>query len=320
MIYDLSPTETPFVSSIGRDRARNILHQWNVDELADPVANAQKDGDDHSGQSLTSVTKVGNYCQISTKYLTISGRADVVDKPGRDSETAYQVAKKMLELRRDLEHNALLRQLGRVGTSAQSGRTAGVPAWIRSNVSLAPNQTAPDAATATGPGSLGTVANDGQALDESDFLSVVEQCYTEHDAPQLIMMGPKLKQAFSGYIYTSASARVATPYQDFTKNPGMGAVVQGAVEVYVTDFGQIRVVPNRFIPNQTINSKVTQHVFLLNPKYWCLSYLRGFKRIKIAKTGDSTKRMLLADWCLTSKNEKASGIIGAVDTAAAMVA
>ena len=34
-IYDISPTTTPFMSTVGRTKAKNTYHEWQTDSLAD---------------------------------------------------------------------------------------------------------------------------------------------------------------------------------------------------------------------------------------------------------------------------------------------
>ena len=74
-----------------------------------------------------------------------------------------------------------------------------------------------------------------------------------------------------------------------------------AADVYVSDFGTLSVIPNRF--------QRARDVFVFDPEYASISYLRPFKRDKLAKTGDAEKRMILVEWGLKVHNEKAHGAI-----------
>ena len=312
-ISNIAPTKTPFQMICGKTKASLDLHQWNIDDLDDPSTNEQLDGDDHTGEVLSSPDRVGNYCQISRKAITVSGRADVVKKPGRGKETAYQLVKKGFELRRDVEYSLLTRQIQRVGSESEAPRSAGLPVWLRTNAVLN-GATAPGAQGATGVASAGSAGTgNGTAMKEDAWLSVIQQAYDEGGDPSCVMLGTELKQKFSSYMFTDDS-RIADQYQDQGGRPsGEGARVLGAVSYYVSDFGTLEVKPNRFIPKETQGTGEVQCVFFLDPMFWKVAYLRGYHRINIAKTGDSTKRMLLVDWCLEARNEKSSGVIRGVN-------
>lgn len=68
IIYDISPTDTPFMSNIGRNSASNTLHEWQTDALAAASAtNKQLEGDDADADTASPTTRFGNYTQISRK-------------------------------------------------------------------------------------------------------------------------------------------------------------------------------------------------------------------------------------------------------------
>lgn len=320
VIYNISPTEVPFTSNAGRGTASNTYTEWQVDSLVDAENNAHIDGDEFSADALDPAERLGNYCQISRKDLTVSRRANIVNKAGRRSEMAYQLAKKGKELKRDIEFAATMRKAAVVGNNTTAMECAGVPAWIRTNFQggsgtpAAP--TLSDSTNSTGyPNGIGTIGGE-QALTESDILKGALDAYKAGGSPNMIMLPPELKQGFSNFLFGSSSNRVATPYQDHGKNPRGGVSVVGAVDVYVTDFQVLDIVPNRFSPN----SATASEVFILDTEYWELSYLDGYHVEDIAKIGDHTRRMLLADWTVCSKNEAASAIIAAVDNAQAVAA
>jgi len=79
----------------------------------------------------------------------------------------------------------------------------------------------------------------------------------------------------------------------------------GAADLYMSDFGQISIVPNRFMR--------TRDALILDPEYAALAYLRPFQTNDLAKTGDSENTQLLAEVTLEVKNEAAHGIIADLD-------
>jgi hypothetical protein len=74
-----------------------------------------------------------------------------------------------------------------------------------------------------------------------------------------------------------------------------------AVDAYESDFGTVKVVPNRF--------QRARDVVVLEIDKWAVAYLSGRKMISIplAKTGDSDRRQMLSEYALEARNEKASG-------------
>lgn len=309
IIYNISPTETPFMSNAGRGSATSDLTEWLIDELADPdTANAQIDGDEFTGAASNDASRLGNYCQISWKDMTISRRANKAMKAGRKSEVAYQLAKKGKELKRDCESILLNNQAASAGNSTTAPTLAGLPAWLTTNVDRGATG-ASGALSNTTYGQPTTAATDGtlRALSEATMLGVIGDIYVEGGDPGVIMMHPLIKQRFSQYMF-GTSARIATPYQDHGAGKRSGVTAIGAVDVYVSDFGVLDVVPNRF--------QRSRDVFILDMEYWSVNYFDGFQTQVIAKTGDAEKRRVLVDYTLCSKNEAASGVIADIDNVA----
>lgn len=314
IIYNISPTDTPFMSNASRGTASNTLTEWLIDELADPdTTNAQIDGDDFAGEAQVDAARLGNYCQISWKDIVISRRANKINKAGRKSELAYKLAKKGKELKRDVE--AILtgaNQVASAGNSTTAGTLADLTSWLKTNTDRGVGGADPVLSNTT-YGQPTTAAVDGtqRALTEQGLLDIIASIYDEGGDPGVIMMAPAVKQKFSNYMF-GTSARIATPYQDHGANAKGGVTAIGAVDVYVSDFGVLDVVPNRF--------QRDRDVFVLDMEYWSVNYFDGFMTEVIAKSGDSEKRRILADYTLCSKNEAASGIYADVDPTAAMTA
>ena len=68
IIYNISPTDTPFMSNAGRGSAGAVFHEWQTDALASAsTTNAQVEGDDASAAAITATVRIGNYTQIFRK-------------------------------------------------------------------------------------------------------------------------------------------------------------------------------------------------------------------------------------------------------------
>ena len=295
MIYDISPTETPFMSSIGKTKATAVLHEWQTDSLANATtANAAVEGADASSATLAPTTRVGNRTQISQKTIQISGSEETIDKAGRKSEKAYQLAKASSELKRDMEKIMLSNQAASAGDSSTARTLGSLQAWLNTNY----------VGTGTA-GSLGTTARvsgtDG-AFTETMLKSAVKSAFTNGGNPTVLMVSPTQKQVVSTFAGI-AEQRYAAPANKQT-------TIVGAADVYLSDFGTLSVVPNRFT---TADDEATtgegEQAFVLDPEYAATAFLRPFQTNELAKTGDSEKTQLLVEYTLEVKNEAAHAIV-----------
>jgi hypothetical protein len=74
------------------------------------------------------------------------------------------------------------------------------------------------------------------------------------------------------------------------------------VDVYESDFGDVKLVPDIFLAH-------SGDIFFINQNFVRVAYLRPFQTIPLAKTGDSTKKELLVEYTLQMGNEHAHGAI-----------
>lgn len=314
VIYNISPTEVPLQANAGRGNADQTLHEWQIDELAAvDTANAAIDGADFGADSSDPAQRIGVFCQISIKYLAVSRRANIVNKAGRKSELAYQIAKKGKELRRDVEAIACLNQATLQGNSTTASLTAGLGAWIATNTVRGAGGADPTLSGGTfgQPTTAAVDSGTPVALTETNMLQVLREAYIAGGNPNMLMCGTTVKQRFSNFMFT-ANARIATQRQDQGPVNRGGVSVVGAVDVYVSDFTVLDVVPNRF--------QRERDFWILDTEYWEISYLDGYKTETIAKIGDAERRHILVDWALSSHNEAASGVVADVDETTAMTA
>jgi len=290
VIYNISPTETPFMSSIGKTKATAVYHEWQTDSLAAATtANAAVEGADASDATLSPTTRLGNYTQILQKTIKVSGTLDAVNKAGRKSEKAYQLAKASQELKRDLE-TILLSNQGRDAGSSNSGarKMGSLLSWIKTNSSAQTN--------GGDPTTIGVSARtDGntRTFTEALLKEVVAEVFVSGGSPSVLMVGAAGKQkvsSFAGIGETRFNVTGAKP-----------STIIGAADVYVSDFGNMAVVPNRFMR--------TRDALILDPEYAAIAYLRPFMTNELAKAGDSDKTQVLVECTLEVKNEAAHGIV-----------
>ena len=296
IIYDISPEQTPLISNIGQESVSNTMFEWQTDSLAAADAtNAQIDGDDvTSFTAVTATVRVNNRTQISRKDFLIADNLQFQDLAGRNSEIAYQTVKAGKELRRDMEAVLSANVIPTAGSTSAARKTGGLSAWLSTNsVSNTGGATAGANPVLTA-GIPTTIQTEGtqRAFTETLLKDVVQNCWTEGGEPTMVLLGAHNKQTMSGFAGIAA--------QRYMAPPGPTTIV-GAADVYVSDFGELSIVPDRFTP--------ARNVFVLDTEYLGVGMLRPMQTVELAKTGDAEKRMILAEYGLIVKNEKACGAI-----------
>ena len=134
IIYNISPTDTPFMSSIGKEKAEGTLHEWQTDALAAAATNAQVEGDEIAFTAVTPTSRINNRTQISRKSVIVSGTQDTVNTAGRNQELAYQISKNAKELKRDMELVLCNNQSAAVGSASAARTSSGLASWIQTNI------------------------------------------------------------------------------------------------------------------------------------------------------------------------------------------
>ena len=302
VIYNISPVDVPFMSNIGRESAKSTYTEWQVDALASSTtANAQLEGDDvvSTVDSRTATNRVGNYTQISRKIVATSGTTEAVDMAGKKSELAYQLAKAASELKRDMETILTCDQAAVVGNSTVARKTAALGCWLITNSTLGTGTTSQAAMSSSSDGYPATAAVPGTTVTftVTRLKTMIQNVWSQGGDinKSFVMAGPVNKQIISGF------AGISTLYTDAV--PGKQASIVGAADIYVSDFGKVNIVPNRF--------QLESNVYLVNPDYAAVSYLRPFQTVVMAKTGDAEKRMLITEYALKVRAQKAMGVVRA---------
>ena len=291
VIYSISPTDTPFLSSAAKTQATAVLHEWQTDSLASAVTNnAVIEGDEATLDASTATTRLSNSTQIMDKTVVITGTQESVDKAGRASELAYQIAKKAKELKRDMESTITSNNAEVTGGSSTARQLGALGSWVVTNDDLAS-----DGASGAGAGNAAHTNGTQRAFTESQLKSVIKSVWNAGGDPSMVMVGPFNKQKLSGF--TGNSTRF---------DAGADATLYTSVDVYASDFGQLQVVPNRFSRDRD--------AYVLDMEYWGVAFLRDFSMHELSKTGDSEKRQLLVEATLESRNEAASGLVADLTT------
>ena len=322
-IWDISAVPLPLSDAIGTDSVKNSSPTWTQDKLAAPdITNAVVDGQDNTKNNAKGGARVGNECQISTKAVTVTTRAQNSDMIGASNALAYNIMMRQRELRRDVE--AIM--CGAQGSQVDDGDTtpglsAGLAAWMTSNFIGGVGAAAGGYDTGTG---LVDAPTPGLAapITETGIRDIMQSIYELGGSATMLMSGPPMIRRISEYMFTDG-ARIATLTSDQGKSTEKAAAL-GAVNVFVTDFGTLTMTAN--ILQQTVDdaTPVTAlpvfDVFILDTGLIRQGLLHGYRTEPLAKTGLADKRQMAVDWTLKMLNEEGCGVIRDADPAQAMVA
>lgn len=283
IIYDISPTETPFLSMISKNKATSTKHEWQTHSLtAASSTNFVIEGDDATTDAATATTRLFNYTAISDKVAQVSGTQEGVNSAGRRSEMAFQMENRMKELKRDVEKILMENNAYVAGNDTLARECAGLQAYIKTNTSIAA-----DAVAATGDGSDAHTDGTARTLQESFVETVLASAWTNGGNPTKGFMNAFQKRKFATF------AGSATTMRD-----GESKKVVNTVDVYIDPLGnEVMLIPARQCP--------TDVVYFIDPEHVKFSTLRDFQTSDLAKTGDSVRKQILVEYTLEMCNEKA---------------
>ena len=274
IITNISPTKTPFQSLVGDEKVWNTLYQWQEDSLAAVnLSNAQVEGFDATETAPAATTMRSSYTQIFAKTVKVSSTNDTVSRYGRAKETAYQIAKFSAEVKRDLEGVLLSGQSAAVGSTSVARTTGSYQAQVS------------NAFVHTGGAST--------AMTEAQLLGALQTLYTNGVDPSILMIPPAESIAIAGYA--SAAGRYRTIP---TEHASAKSTLVNVVDLYVSPFGEVKVILNRF--------QLATYYLIFEPDMWKLATLRSWTRETLAKIGDSTRMMIVGEFGLKHKNYLAS--------------
>jgi len=275
-ITRIDPEDTPFYSNAGKGTAEAVYHEWLVQRLAAAAANAQVEGFETTFVQPTPAVRLGNYCQIAAKNWSISGTLNVVNKAGRGKETVYQQMLKGIEVRRDVEA-ALTGAFGNTIKKGTDARNFGTFATYVTSYLFGATGAAP-----AGDGSTGGTAGTPRPITLALISTGMQQAFQLGGKPTTLLVGPQQKRNISALINTAGTATSEYMIQQVKQS-----AIIGAVSVYVTDFGDLAIVPSRFM--------ATNAAYGIQWDYVTVATLpqRNFIVQELAKTGDAEKGQII---------------------------
>jgi len=303
-MISISPTETPFQSAIGRKSVTNTSFEWSEVDLAAPAANRVLEGESAPGNDApTNAVRLSQYTQISDKVVEVSDTNQKVNGVADAQTVAKQIAYKLKELKRDMEVMLLSNVAAVPGDATTARVTAGLPAFLRTNVDRGVGG-ASGTLSGTTSGYVNAAATDGtpRALTEAMLKSVIAQCWDNGAEPSIVLCGSAVKQKISSTFTGSATK---------FKNVDDKKVV-AAVDLYVSDFGELQIVPTRFLETRTVAGR---DVFVLDPNYARVAYLQTVQQKPLARTGHAERRLISTEYGLQIDSQKAHGVIADINGA-----
>lgn len=297
----LSPEETPFQQMIRIEEATSTLFEWPVVELAAPSStNRVVEGEAAPGVDVgTLALRLSNYTQISDKVVVVSQTSQKVNAAANNvHRQAKQILLKLRELKRDMEVMLLANIAATAATASTARATAGLPAFLRTNVSFQSGGANPTLSGGTEgfPNTAATISTADALLTEVMLNNVIESCWNNGGTPSVIMCNGgnkrRISQAFVGN---------ATRYKDTIDKK-----VVNSIDFYSSDFGELTVVPNRFQPLNGIRS---YNVFVLDPQYLAIAFLDPVQQKPLAETGHAMSTLIWCEYGLQVDAEKAHGVI-----------
>ena len=286
----ISPTETPYMTAIGRGSAKSTFHEWQTSELtAAADDNVVKEGDAASIAAAIATVRVGNYTQISDKTLAITGTQMAVDHAGINDMKNWQLLNKAKELKRDLDKQMMSNKASVAGAAdaATARQSGGYESMVFTNESIAS-----DGTTSSYTAGLWVAPVDGtaRALTEDMLQDVLSLAWAEGGEPTKVFCHSFNKRKISGF--TGGTTRT-----DKSEDKKLFA----SLEYYVGDFGEVQIVPSRQCRTRT--------VLVVDPTLISLCFLREYDTHELARNGDAESHQLVVEYTQRVNNEKGCGII-----------
>jgi hypothetical protein len=292
-IYNISPVDTPFMSAVPRSKASAVLHEWSTDSVdSTNTTNARLEGDALSRAASTNPSRKQNYCQISSRDATVTGTQRATNPAGIDDMMAYQMSKKSLALRKDMEAIMLGNQGQVAGNTTTARQLRSFNAWISGNGSRGPTEGA-DSTAATAAATDETTAV--RALTEDLLKDAIKDAFDDGGEPTLVLVGSFNKQVISGFDGRSAARTEVS-----------NKTILGAASMYASDFGDLKIVPNR--------TQRGRDAWVIDPDKVAVAFLRAFEPQELGRVGDAVTRDIISEYTLEMRHPDAHALIADLTT------
>lgn len=299
-VYKITPTETPGMQLVGRaGKFTQEYREWStVDLAAADDDNAAVQGSDVLNDAPTTPKRLGNYTQLMDKVAAVSSTNEASKAAGQVQKMAKQILYKTQEIKRDMEKRLLSNKPAVAGDGdTVAGKTAGIGAFLRTNVSRGAGGANPTlSGTTVGYPNAAPVNGTQRAFTESLLKPVIQASWEAGATPTHILVGGYNKVQVSGFTGNATRTKKAEDKK-----------LVAAIAVYESDFGQLQIVPCRHT--------VTRQALVIDPEYVEIGWLQKMRNEALAKTGHADRRMVSTEWGVIVGTEAAHGIVADLTTA-----
>ncbi len=260
---------TPFVSMApkGKDLG-NMQFSWLVDNYGAPVLQGVVDGTDVTVSSasnpVTNRTRLNNYGQAFRRDLRIGFIAETQDVAGVTDELANGIAKKLVEIKRDMESTFLCtNQASQADNGTNPYLTGSMGNWLTSTNASNIGACASGSPFLPASGAVDTTAS--ASFTEATAQNVLTAIYgntgtfRDYDC----ILGTTLKRAFtnltaSGTTVTANSNTIAaTSVRTFNQELSADTF-KASIDIFEGDFGRLILHPSTFIGGKNSTSLSAQ--------------------------------------------------------------
>ncbi len=247
--------------------------------LINIIGNAALEGQEAGASRYTVRTRAGNYTQIFTAPIQVSGTELAVRQVAVADELDYQKTLRLRELLRDLENTVI----NGVASESSPGGSATVRRSMRGII-----KTIQTNGYYTGDPFLPS----GNTLTE-EMLNAMLRLLWEYTGSKvdMIVCGGAQKRKINSFIASSQRFQVT------------GETYKNLVSAYESDYGICRVVLSRYVPSNTI--------LLLDSSRISVVPLAGrsFHYRPLAATGDYVSGEVIGEYTVEVRNEAAHGFL-----------
>lgn len=301
VVSRITPEDTPIYSMIGKETAKNVFSEWEIDALAAPASNAYPEGDEYTYDASAAATRVGNYAQIMRKTWVVSNTQEAMDNAGKAEQIKTLRLKRGIEIKKDTE----LAIVSNTASVATGTRLMGsLPSWLTTNVSRG-------ATGANGGYSTGTkltvaeTTGTQRAFTKALLDTTMQQAYQSGANVKQLVVSPYVKSVFVTFMSDTNVAAFRHSVDGASKQS-----IVATADIYEGPFGKVTVVPNRVM---AASAAVARRAYLIDPEMLAMKVLRKIQDdTSIASTGDATKGVIIGEHTLSVKNEAGLGVIADV--------
>lgn len=247
--------ETPFLTRVNKSKKpTNAEYSWLVDAYASPKVTGVIDGTDVADYEnhASGRARLGNYVQIFRRTAKVSRLSeDLSEIPGTPSEIGLASAKKLVELKRDMETTFLQNGVnGQADDGTKEYLTISLGKWIDATGPTTPRSV--PSAYRTRAAAIATTAT-GSLLEDSgangSVQSVLQAIYdaTGMTGDYLLLAGSTLRRRFTDMTRTGNSTN-NNRVRSFNVDMSAKKITQ-TTTIYEGDYGTMEIVSSNFIGN-----------------------------------------------------------------------